>query len=382
MNPRTVRLTLLAALAVAACVALALNLFVPSVRRATSVTPTKPSNTPARVTERWRASFPVEVVGLPSVDEQGVVVTAGESQTIALSPNGDVLWTTAVAGALVNAPRLDSDLVLVAAKRAVVALNRASGAVVWSAPTAADGEDDNRANEPVVAGDTVVATTESGRAYGLDRATGAIVWSVELSTASTAEPAAGDGVVVVVGIAQWRALDPVNGATIWSGDLGPYGTSSPVVYADGARSLAAVATDEKVIAVDAHSGEAVWQADADQSELFQVPTVTADHELLVPDHWGRLAAFDAHDGAFKWRVDGPDGVAEFGAPAVLGPKLVALSLDEGGPRIAGPNGSSRVETPSAGHGVAVAPDGQLIVTTWDGPENYVVAYHLKVRNAP
>ncbi len=75
-------------------------------------------------------------------------------------------------------------------------------------------------------------------------------------------------------------------------------------------------------------------------------------------------------------------MAEFGAPAVLGPRLVALSLDEGGPRIAGPNGSNRVETPNAGHGVAVAPDGQLIVTTWDGPENYVVAYDIKVRNTP
>ncbi len=279
-RPRAVLLTFLGALAVAACVALALN--VPMARRAISVTPAKPIHTPTRVTERWRASFPVEVVGLPSVDERGVVVTAGESQTIALSPSGDVLWTTAVTGALVNAPRLDGDLVLVAAKRAVVALNRASGAVVWAAPTAADDEVDNRANEPVVAGATVVATTESGRAYGFDRATGAVRWSVALPTASTAEPAAGAGVVVAVGVAQWWALDPASGATIWSGDIGAYGTSSPVVYADGARSLAAVATDEKVIAVDAHTGEAVWQADADQSELFQVPTVTGGHELLVP----------------------------------------------------------------------------------------------------
>ena len=339
-----------------------------------------PSRARAMFVEQWRRSFPVDFVGLPSVDSAGVVATAGESQVLALSPTGALQWTTAVEGALANAPRLDGDRVFVAAKRAVVALDRASGAVVWSVPTAADGQRDDRANQPVVVGDVVVVTTESGDAYGLDRGTGISRWSVALPTATTAEPAATNGVAVVVGIGQWWALDPTSGAALCSGDIGTYGTSSPVVYADGPRAVAAVATDGHVLAVDARSGEGIWDAEADQSEYFQVPTVSAAHELLVPDHWGRLAAFDAHDGTVRWRVRGANAIAEFGEPAVLGPKLVAMSLDAGGPRIAGPAGSYSLKVPAPGHGVARAPGGLLIVTTWDGPQNYVVAYRLKARS--
>jgi outer membrane protein assembly factor BamB len=253
---------------------------------------------------------------------------------------------------------------------------------VWSFPTTAVEQADERANEPVVVGDVVIATTESGAAYGLDRVTGAPRWSVVLSVATTAEPAAANGVVVAVGVGQWWALNPASGALLWSGDIGTYGTSSPVVYADGQRAIAAVATGGRVLAVDAHTGAGIWEAEADQSEYFQVPTLSAGHELLVPDHWGRLAAFDAHDGTPRWRVRGPDAIAEFGEPAVLGSRLVALSLDAGGPRIASPVGSRRLKGPAAGHGVAVSPTGWLVVTTWDGPENYVVAYRPKASVGP
>ncbi|MEY2397692.1 MAG: hypothetical protein QOJ00_866 [Actinomycetota bacterium] len=327
-----------------------------------------------RFAQRWRVALPVDVVGLPAADARGVVVTAGEAEVVALSLGGDVQWTTPVSGALVNAPRLEGDRVFVAAKRAIVALDRTTGAVVWTSPTAADGGADERANEPVVVGDTVVATSESGRAYGIGRADGALRWTVQLATATTAEPAAGANVVVVVGVGQWWALNPQTGDTVWSGDIGTYGTSSPVLYTDGNRAVAALATDGEVVAVDAGTGEILWHRGAEQAEYFQVPTVTADHQLLVPDHWGRLEAFNAHDGTPLWKVHGADAVAEFGEPAVLGPELVAIALDDGGPRIGSPSGSRSLKIPAAGHGVAMAPGGLLVVTTWDAAMNYVVGY--------
>ena len=330
----------------------------------------------AGAAERWRTSLPVPVVGLPEADVNGIVVTAGESEVVALANDGRVQWTTAVAGALVNAPRLDADLVFVAAKRAVAALRRDSGAVAWAVTSAADGAPDDRANRPVVVGDAVVVTTASGRARGLDRSTGAARWTVDLPTAVTSEPAAGDGVVVVVGIAQWWALDPATGATLWSGDLGTFGTSSPAVFNDGERWLAAVASSGHLVAVDAHTGQPVWEAEAEQSEPFQVPVATLAHELLVPDHWGRMTAYDVHDGHALWRVHGADGVAEFGQPVEVGPRTVALPLDQGGPRIGSPGGSSTLRLPASGHGVVATTDGALVVTTWGGEVNYLVAYDL------
>jgi len=338
------------------------------------------ADTDAAATERWRTALPVNVVGLPEADANGVVVTAGESEVVALTNHGALLWTTAVAGALVNAPRLDGDLVLVAAKRAVVALRRDSGEVVWSVPTAIDGAEDNRANRPTVSGDVVVATTASGRAFGLERTTGAPRWTVDLPTAVTSEPAAGGGVAVVVGVAEWWALDAASGAALWGGDLGAFGTSSPVVYDDAGRTLVAVASNERVTASDVRTGELVWTSAAEQSEFYQVPVVTPTHELLVPDHWGRMTAYDAHDGRAIWRVRGAESVAEFGTPVVLGPRLVALALDDAGPRIGSPSGSSALFPPADGHGVAVLADGALVVTTWGAPVNYVVAYDVKPPN--
>ncbi len=332
--------------------------------------------------EKWRVSLPVEFIGLPATDRAGVVVTAGESQVVAISPTGTTEWTTAVQGALIRAPRLDGDLVFVAANRAVVALQRSTGVVVWTVPTAPDGGE-NRVNRPVVVGDIVVATTAKGTAIGLDRATGALRWQVDLPTASTAEPAAGGGVgvlpvVVVVGIADWRALDPATGATLWSADIGLFGTSSPVVYASGAKSMAAVATNGEVISVDAHTGALAWRAPADQSELYQVPVIAADGtELLVPDHWGRLVAFDPRSGRRFWEVAGDDAVAELGEPVLIGERRVALPLVGGGPRIGSPRGSVGIDPPAEGNGVAELVGRGLVVTTWGSPTNYVLLYEIE-----
>jgi outer membrane protein assembly factor BamB len=334
-----------------------------------------------RVHERWRVPLVGSFVGLPATDQAGVVVTSGEAQVVGISRVGKVDWTTAVDGALANAPRLDGDRVFVAGKRVVAALDRDTGQVVWSVPTA-QGDTDNRANRPVVAGDSVVVTAADGLVLGLDRATGAERWRNVLPTATTAEPAVGatsDGapVVAIVGIAQWWGIAPDTGATLWSGDIGLYGTSSPVVYPDGLDLVAAVASDEHVFAVDARTGAPRWDAPAEQSEFFQVPVI-ADHgnELLVPDHWGRLAAYDPYDGRRQWSVKGDDTSAEFGEPVLLADRFVALPLDARGPRLASPAGSYRVGAPGDGTGVADLPGGGLVVTTGGKQTNYVLLYSV------
>jgi outer membrane protein assembly factor BamB len=330
--------------------------------------------------ERWRLPIDAPFVGLPAVDADGVVATAGESQVIATDRDGKLRWSTALDGALANAPRLDRELVLVAGARVVAALRRDTGQVAWAFRTVAAGAEEDRANRPVVVGDTVVASTASGRVIGLDRVTGALRWDVFGLTASTAEPAAWAGGVVVVGVGEWRALDPASGATLWSGDLGVFGTSSPVVFADGDAVLAAVATDGKIVAVNAATGELAWETPAEQSELFQVPALDAESELIVPDHWGRLAAFDVHTGRRLWKVTGPDAVAEFGEPAVLGHRVVALALDDGGPRVASPTASASMPTPTDGHGVALLGADQVVVSTWGDGTNYLVAYDVRMPN--
>ena len=311
-------------------------------------------------------------------DDAGIVVTAGESQVLAVTNDGAVVWNTAIEGVLVNQPRLDGDLVFVAGKRAVVALRRATGEVAWAVATAAEGEPNDRANRPVVVDDTVVVSTAHGQLFGLDRASGATRWSSQLPTGSYAEPAAVDGLVVVVGVGEWFGIDAATGSTLWSGELGLFGTSSPVAYMDFGVPLAAVASDERLLAVDAHTGNLVWQTKAQQSESFQVPVLDRWHNLLVPDHWGRLTAFAAHDGVQQWTSDGDDGVAEWGEPVSLAPRVAVVALDAGGPRIVSPNGTATLDLPAEGHAAAAFDDGDLVVATYGGATNYLVAYRLHV----
>lgn len=339
--------------------------------------PATPALGGVAVRERWRVPLPAEVVGLPAVDAAGVVTAAGE-EVVGVSLTGELRWRTPVPGVLANAPRLDGDRVLVAADGAVVSLDRTTGALQWRAELGDD--DEERANRPVAVGNVVIASFASGRVLGVARDSGAPLWSLELPTASTAEPAAGDGVVVAVGIADWRAFDAATGVVLWSGDLGLFGTSSPVVFRAGEQWLAAVASDGHVIAVDLRSGALVWQSPAEHSELFQVPVVTDEHELLVPDHWGRLAAYDAASGAARWKVTGPDTMAEFGEPVLVSAvhRLVALPLDDGGPRLGSPEGSVPLRPAAPGHGVARLPDGGLVVTTWGQTPSFVLAYDIDV----
>lgn len=342
-------------------------------------TPARPKgNLGVQATELWRVSLPVEVVGLPVSDDKGVVVTAGGSEVVAVSNEGTTMWTTAVAGALVKQPRLDGEFVYVAAKRAVVALRRATGEVAWSVATTPEGQADNRANRPVVVGDAVVVTTKNGNAFGLDSVTGAPRWSLQLPTGSLAEPAAVGGVAIVVGIGEWYGVDVGSGAVLWSGELGLFGTSSPVGYDDRGMPTAAVASDERVTAVDARTGHTLWQAVADQSELHQVPVVDRFHQLLVPDHWGRLTAFDAHTGDRRWITAGDDTIAEFGEPVSLGAEVVAMALDADGPRIASPVGVTTLDLPAQGHGVAAFGDAGVVISTWGGTQNWLVAVRVHI----
>ncbi|HVT78188.1 MAG TPA: PQQ-binding-like beta-propeller repeat protein [Acidimicrobiales bacterium] len=335
------------------------------------------------IEERWRVPIDGHIVGLPATDQAGVVVTAGESQVLAVSREGTVDWRAALPGALADAPRLDGDAVFVAAARAVAAFARSDGRRLWSVATTAS-DDENRANRPAVVGDTVVVTTAEGLALGLDRSTGAERWRTVLPTAITSEPAAGatadgDPVVVVVGVGEWWGIDPMTGTTLWSGDLGVYGTSSPVVYPEGLDLVAAVASNEQMLAVDAHTGAPRWSSPAAQSELFQVPVIADNgNELLVADHWGRLRAYSPDDGHRTWAVKGADTAAEFGAPVWLSDQFVALPLDGHGPRLASPRGAFRLRPPADGWGVADLPGAGLVVTTaGDKGPNYVLLYSVR-----
>ena len=57
-------------------------------------------------------------------------------------------------------------------------------------------------------------------------------------------------------------------------------------------------------------------------------------------------------------------------------RLLIRELDEGGPRLVTPAGSTALHPPASGHGVAAMPGGGLVVSTWGDKVNYLVAYDL------
>lgn len=349
----------------------------PEQRRAVPVKArSAPAKEPLAVTskERWRVALPSTVVGIPLVEPDAVFVST-EQSLVAVRHDGSVAWSTPFDMPRVFAPVAEGDLVFVAGEHWLAAVQRSTGQPVWQFDAGA-GEG-ARLNRPAPVGDVVVAVTDGGRVLGFERATGVVRWEAALSAGSGAQIAVRDGIAIVVGIAEWAAFDAATGANLWSGELGFIGTSSPAIADTAAGPIAVVASENRLIAAGLRDGQIRWTGHAEQSEHAQVP-VMHDDQLLVPDHWGRLTAYDPTDGRVLWKTAGSDGVAQWGAPVVLGRRLVAMALSEDGPRIASPQGALALRPPSQGWGVARLPDGGLVVSTYGDAQNYLVTYDLDV----
>lgn len=141
------------------------------------------------------------------------------------------------------------------------------------------------------------------RVYAFDRQTGTQRWQTELrpsskeeSTLIPLEVGAGGGCVVVAtkeGVI--IAFDAQNGSELWWRKVGRH-VSTPIVDSGTVFQQAG----HTLYALDARTGQVVWQASGEQSPTIGTNTVYCPED-------GVLRAFDTRNGQQQWAAEIPDG---------------------------------------------------------------------------
>jgi outer membrane protein assembly factor BamB len=207
-----------------------------------------------------------------------------------------------------------------------------------------------------------------------------VLWSASVSSAGpfVFSPAlAGDGVYVAGRDGTVARLDAASGETRWRISLDA--KLSGGVGSDG--RLVVVASDEGVVfALNAKDGSVVWRARV-SSEVLAAPAV-GDGLVLVRSADSRVFAFGSDDGKRRWVYQRAAAALIVRAPAGLnidgdtayagfsGGKLVAIALENGGPRweatVAVPHGATELERVTDVEGVPVVEGREVCAAAYQG----------------
>ena len=138
---------------------------------------------------------------------------------------------------------------------------------------------------PTVADGVVYAVSYDDRVYALDAETGELLWSFKAENGLSPPPLASGGVVLISGL----ALDASTGELLWGDDSGPTGSSDAAVLSDGTVYIPTELRDNgfNVRAVDAETGEQLWETDAPRSSPIPLlfPLTASGGNVYVSDEF-------------------------------------------------------------------------------------------------
>ena len=139
---------------------------------------------------------------------------------------------------------------------------------------------------------------------------GEVLWSRSLGMNTLSAPTVADGVVYVGAHFKVLALDADTGDSIWERDATGPVHSSPAVAGD---SIYLGFLDHRIMAMDRSTGETVWQIKTEDA-VSSSPTVSAG--IVYVGGWdGFTYALDASNGEQIWKSEG-GGVSIHSDPAV------------------------------------------------------------------
>jgi outer membrane protein assembly factor BamB len=227
-----------------------------------------------------------------------------------------------------STPAVAFGRVFVATMGGMLAMDAATGSVVWSNPNA------RGFSSPAVYNDSVYVGTSNGSVIRLNAADGSVLWETRLLAnpsfsgitsspkilydrlfVGTFNETGGPGEVV--------ALSEGNGSVLWRHGTGSVHFSSPA-YANGTLYVGIMGRYNKtsqitfdapfgVLALDANSGDQRWFYSTGGS-VAASPAI-AGETVIVPSKDGKVVALNRTTGAFVWRVDVSAGIS---SPAVVG----------------------------------------------------------------
>jgi outer membrane protein assembly factor BamB len=181
----------------------------------------------------------------------------------------------------------------------VVAVDPRDGSVRW-----VEDLGESVTGAPAVSDGRVFAVTAAGRLVGIGPPedagqAGRIDWEATLDGGSEAGPAVADGVVFVADSEGVIRAFGSDGERLWTREL-----TTPVTGGTAVTDSHVVVGTEaaEVVALDRDDGSIAWRAET-RGPVRGTPAVAGDSDTTVyaADHDGTLSAFDAADGAVRFR---------------------------------------------------------------------------------
>ena len=272
-----------------------------------------------------------------------VYVTTGYGEVVALNAaSGAVLWRQRVDAPVGGAPAVDGGVVYVTGRDASAwALDATDGKVIWQAfgapaksgwlGSAAPTVGDRVVYFPSNAGDVMAVLKPGG---------GTAVWHASVAgkrlgrayanSADVTGDAALVGGTLYAGTGAGRtvALEAGSGNVIWGVNEGAMG---PIAVAGG--SLFMVNDEARLVRMDAANGAVIWSVEMPYFEAAKVKKrkaitahygpVLAGGRIWVASSDGKLSAFSPTDGAMTYQTSIPGGAAS--QPAVAGGVLYVVT---------------------------------------------------------
>ena len=240
-------------------------------------------------------------------------------------------WSVDLAGQILFAsPVVSAGRVFIAFDNGRLnALDLDDGSTLWTFTTGASF----RSTPAVVDGKVYVGGGDSGQLHALDAATGEPLWSYATGDRLTyTAPTVVDGTVYFgtgwgEGNGGWLyALDAATGSLRWKAFVGAQIYFAPAV--GGGRVYAASYDAQRLAAFDAASGEELWSLTRSTDSFAAMPTYDGERLYVATNNFdtgaGSVLAVDAATGELVWEAAG-HGDAAGNAPVVFGDLVVAGS---------------------------------------------------------
>ncbi|WP_102226493.1 outer membrane protein assembly factor BamB family protein [Acidimangrovimonas sediminis] len=255
-------------------------------------------------------------------------VTTAYGELIALNPaSGQVLWRQKLDAPATGAPAVVGNTVYVASRNAVGwAVNAADGKLRWSLQGTSSIGSLTGGPAPAVSGSTVIFPFSSGDMVAAKAQSGLVTWSTPVAGSRLGHvyaqipDIAGDPVIVGGTVYAGNATGRVGAYSLESGEAdwtSDEGTLGPVWPAGGQLYL--ISDENKLVRLNASTGVPIWKAplpyykpyrkEKKRRDIYQnFGPVLAGNHLVVPSSDGSLKMFDPASGALVSQI-------ELGAPA-------------------------------------------------------------------
>ncbi|WP_027349717.1 outer membrane protein assembly factor BamB [Halotalea alkalilenta] len=281
----------------------------------------------------WESELHVPVSTGVSVSAGRLFIGTRKGEVLAVSlGDGNIVWRTQVASEVLTTPQANNSLIVVqSVDGTLTALDKLTGDQRWlyaaSQPTLTlRGTGTPRTIDPVT-----FAGFANGRVGLFDNRSGEMMWDMRISVPQGANEVqqltdvigqpvlTPDGRLFVTSYnGQVVAVNVQNGQTLWSREQSSY--RSPLLVGN---TLFTVDERSHVHALDANSGEPLWEQDGLEGRQLTAP-VFVDGQIALGDYEGYVHLLNAGSGEMDGRARiGGDGI---GVPLLSdGNRLYALS---------------------------------------------------------